>query len=117
MKISDKIIGGYRITEAAELLSIIKETPQEDLYEECHKITRRLCGDGFDTCAIINDKNGRCPEDCKWCAQSARHHTEINPTGCCRPRRWSLQRQRIESMACGDSPSYRAGSAPRMERC
>lgn len=49
MKISDKIIAGYRITEAAELLSIIEETPQEDLYEECHKITRRLCGDGFDT--------------------------------------------------------------------
>lgn len=79
MKISDKIIGGYRITEAAELLSIIEETPREELYEECHRITRRLCGDGFDTCAIINDKNGRCPEDCKWCAQSARHHTEIDP--------------------------------------
>lgn len=81
MKTSDKIISGYRITDPEELLKIITETPKQELYEECHRITRELMGDGFDTCAIINDKNGRCPEDCKWCAQSARYQTDIDPYG------------------------------------
>lgn len=79
MKLSDKIIAGYRITDRDELLSILRETPREELYEECYRITRALCGDGLDTCAIINDKNGHCPEDCHWCAQSARHHVDIKP--------------------------------------
>lgn len=81
MKISDRIISGGRITDPDELLAVVSETPRQELYDECHRITRTLMGDRFDTCAIINDKNGRCPEDCRWCAQSARYRTDIDPYG------------------------------------
>lgn len=75
MDLAEKIIGGYRIKSAEELLEIVEQTPREELYEITHKITRALCGDGFDTCSIINVKSGLCGEDCKWCAQSTHFNT------------------------------------------
>lgn len=41
------------------------------------EIRREVCGNGFDLCSIINGKSGRCPEDCKYCAQSAHYETNM----------------------------------------
>lgn len=73
--IFDKIIAGYRIESQDELISVVEQTPREDLYEGCHQITRSLIGNGFDTCSIIDIRSGGCPEDCKWCAQSVHFST------------------------------------------
>lgn len=75
MNIAERIIGGERITNKEELLRIVESTPREELYEACHQITRHLCGDGFDTCSIINVKSGSCSEDCHWCTQSGHFNT------------------------------------------
>ncbi|HIE32516.1 MAG TPA: biotin synthase BioB [Thermodesulfobacteriaceae bacterium] len=44
--------------------------------EEARRLKERRFGRWVETCAIVNAKSGRCPSDCKFCAQSARWHTE-----------------------------------------
>jgi len=41
-------------------------------------IRRRFMGDRFDVCAIINAKSGGCTENCRFCAQAARHRTGVD---------------------------------------
>ena len=49
--------------------------PQDALFAEAERLTRDCAPRVFDQCSIINGKSGRCPEDCKWCAQSAHWQT------------------------------------------
>lgn len=56
----------------------LAETPPGDLPElmaAARKVRERFRGDRVSLCAIINAKSGRCAEDCRFCAQSARYDT------------------------------------------
>lgn len=70
-ELTEKVKGGYLITvdEARELVTL---EDKQALYAAADDVRRHFHGDDFDTCSIINAKSGRCPEDCKWCAQSVR---------------------------------------------
>jgi len=51
--------------------------PLTELVSEANGIRRKRAGSEIELCNIMNAKSGMCGEDCKFCAQSARHLTEI----------------------------------------
>ena len=55
--------------------------PEADLFAQAEHLTRTYAARTFDMCSIVNGKSGRCPEDCKWCAQSAHHTTACEVYG------------------------------------
>lgn len=77
-ELKDKILAGGEITsdEAYELCEI---TPshRDELYAAATEITKAFCPLEFDSCSIVNARSGKCPENCKWCAQSAHFKTKI----------------------------------------
>ncbi len=74
-ELKNKVIEGGRITQKEALYLAGLET--EELTRAADEIRKACCGDAFDVCSIVNGKSGRCPEDCKYCAQSA--HYDANP--------------------------------------
>lgn len=73
-KLADEIIGGKRITRQDDL-NMFLTCDLKELCEGADRIREYFIGDKVDLCSIINGRSGRCPEDCKYCAQSAHNHT------------------------------------------
>ena len=76
-KLKDKVLSGGHLSER-EAFSLLKTTDKEALYKASGEITKHFCKNKFDMCSIINARSGKCPEDCKWCAQSGHYKTHIN---------------------------------------
>lgn len=74
LELAQEIIEGRRITREDDLTFFLNCDLQE-LCEGADRIREHFIGDKVDLCSIINGRSGRCPEDCKYCAQSAHHHT------------------------------------------
>ncbi len=70
------VLDGGQIERATAnaLLSADKDA----LYQAANQIRRHFHGNHFDLCSIINAKSGNCSENCRFCAQSARHHTGVD---------------------------------------
>jgi len=64
-----------------EALALLKPERRQELRERAHETTLRCVEKRFDFCAIINAKSGHCPENCKWCAQSAHWKTGCETYG------------------------------------
>ncbi len=74
--IKNRIIRDGEITfpEAVELSRTVEI---DFLCQAANEIRRHFTGDFMDLCSIANARSGRCPENCKWCSQSAFHKTDI----------------------------------------
>ena len=75
LELAQEIIDGRRITRADDL-SFFLTCDLSELCEGADRIRAYFVGDKVDLCSIINGRSGRCPEDCKYCAQSAHNHTD-----------------------------------------
>ena len=69
---------GSMILETTKDLQGLLKMPLEALMTQANAIRQQSQGDHLQLCSILNAKSGRCSEDCKFCAQSAHHCTEID---------------------------------------
>lgn len=74
-ELKNKVLQGDLLTKEEAL--ILADMPLDILCKAADDIRRKFCGNQFDLCTIVNGKNGRCSENCKYCAQSSFYHTEI----------------------------------------
>lgn len=51
----------------------------DELLDLAHEVRTRWCGDEVEVEGIVSLKTGGCPEDCHFCAQSARFDTPVKP--------------------------------------
>ena len=74
LDLAQEIIKGRRISREDDL-SVFLNCDLKELCAGADKIREYFIGDKVDLCSIINGRSGRCPEDCKYCAQSAHYNT------------------------------------------
>ena len=78
-QLKDIILNGGNITaeQAYDLVEHLDEV-RDEIRAAAAEVTRKFCPPVFDSCSIINARSGKCPENCKWCAQSAHHKTSVS---------------------------------------
>jgi len=76
-KVVNATLHGGRIDREIAL-RLAAEPEQEELWRGADRIRKHFHGSRFSLCAIINARSGRCPEDCRFCAQSARYRSSAN---------------------------------------
>lgn len=77
--IKNRVLQGEKITkeESIELINLEDNDTIFYLASCANEIRKKLLGDSFELCTIINAKSGSCSEDCKYCAQSALYNTGV----------------------------------------
>jgi len=92
-------------------LTDIIHAPLDELLREASRIRSDTFANEIDFCAIVNIKSGRCPMNCKFCAQS-QHHTATVETHPLVPadelaeqtrKLWNQNIQRVGWVASGRS--------------
>ncbi|MDD3813698.1 MAG: biotin synthase BioB [Desulfocapsaceae bacterium] len=68
--------GGTLSYESA--LALARDSGLSELCRAADGLCRSFHASSFDLCSIINARSGRCSEDCRYCAQSARYPAAID---------------------------------------
>jgi len=80
LELAKEIIAGKRLGRNDDLSEFIT-CDLDSLCKGADEIRKHFVGDKVDLCTIINGKSGRCPEDCKYCAQSCHNKTGVEEYG------------------------------------
>jgi biotin synthase len=76
LSLKEKILSGRAILKEEALgLAALNGIDIFALFAQSFFLRERFRGKKIDLCAIVNAKSGACPEDCAYCAQSARADT------------------------------------------
>jgi biotin synthase len=72
-----KVLGGESLCreEARWLFNLEESSDIFDLLAWANRVREHFMGKGIQLCSIVNAKAGGCPENCKFCAQSAFYDT------------------------------------------
>lgn len=73
----DKVLNGESITRE-EAIALSNVENKEALYSASAIIRKKMAGDSFDTCSVVNARSGLCGENCKWCSQSISYNTNAD---------------------------------------
>lgn len=73
--IAQRVIATGEGVSKEEALSLMRAPDLDALCDAADNICKAFHGNSFDSCSIVNARSGMCGEDCKWCAQTHRHHT------------------------------------------
>lgn len=74
-ELTNNVLNGYKVTKS-DARKLVK-VPLNELTFQANRIREYFCGNNFDSCTLINVKNGKCSEDCKFCSQSTHYKTDI----------------------------------------
>jgi len=77
-ELGQRVLDGGRV-ERDEVLWLLNREEREEVHELmswANRIRERFKGNQIHLCSIVNVKAGGCPENCKFCAQSAFYQTE-----------------------------------------
>lgn len=61
-----------------EYINSLLDLPLTELISIANRARKESVGANIDLCSIMNAKSGLCRQDCKFCAQAAKHNTSIN---------------------------------------
>jgi biotin synthase len=77
-QLEEKILSGVSISKE-DALNITEISGDDifNLFVSANKIRNHFRGNRVELCSIVNAKSGACPEDCAFCAQSAKSEAEI----------------------------------------
>ncbi len=72
----DRIVQGEELS-FDDALDLVEKTNLNELCRAADKLRHKVHSQQFDLCSIINARSGKCSEDCRYCAQSVHHNTDI----------------------------------------
>jgi biotin synthase len=89
-----RVLAGGQITraEAMGLFNLEDSASIFDLLAWANRLRQEFKGNRIHLCSIVNAKGGGCPEDCKFCAQSAFYQTAA-------PRHGFIDREPLQAAA------------------